>query len=215
MRDHLPRTTSEQRIMVPESLIHGHSGIRPSKSPSNNSSDSSNESASKVPGPRCFGGGGGGTIYRSFRPYIPLHLSPSFNVALCDDMVTVDTNGLRKQGKTSKNLPDAEDEATPNAVPNWAQCPIVLARVYVNKDEKATYYNLFHRLSPFFEKAAGKKVRWKHLDKTGITAIVTDMCMKQSSALGKYLTSPDAIMNEERTLNRMLPVGGTERQAER
>jgi hypothetical protein len=47
----------------------------------------------------------------------------------------------------------------------------------------ATYLTLFHRIFPLLERTGKKQAQWKHLDKTGITAIVSDMCSKQASVL--------------------------------
>ncbi|OXV06169.1 hypothetical protein Egran_06063 [Elaphomyces granulatus] len=68
---------------------------------------------------------------------------------------------------------------------------LVLARVFVNSDTQKMYEYLFQNIFPLIEETSGAAVRWQHIHGSGIEAVLVDMCHKQASGLGHYLTSLD------------------------
>ncbi|KAJ5684482.1 uncharacterized protein N7477_000827 [Penicillium maclennaniae] len=68
---------------------------------------------------------------------------------------------------------------------------IVLARVFVNCDSTEMYFELFKALFQKIAEVARSPVQWHHIHRNGIQAVIVDMCAKQASGFGHYLTTID------------------------
>jgi hypothetical protein len=62
---------------------------------------------------------------------------------------------------------------------------LTFGRVFINSDTREGYKNLFIQFFAAVNKALphGKTVQWLHIHGTGIRAMVSDMCSKQSAGM--------------------------------
>ncbi|KAJ5128046.1 hypothetical protein N7448_008825 [Penicillium atrosanguineum] len=68
---------------------------------------------------------------------------------------------------------------------------IVLARVFVNCDSTEMYFELFKALFHKVTEVTQSPIQWYHIHQNGIQAVIVDMCAKQASGFGHYLTTID------------------------
>lgn len=58
---------------------------------------------------------------------------------------------------------------------------MILARVFVYKETTEMYQLVFERLARIIDELTGRSLKWQHIHREGLTAVVMDMSTKQAS----------------------------------
>ncbi|KAI3240734.1 hypothetical protein DTO012A7_2433 [Penicillium roqueforti] len=81
---------------------------------------------------------------------------------------------------------------------------ITLFRVFTDQETTKAYHFIFRNVFNLIERYIGKKIKFHYLHSSGIRSIITNICPKQMTGLGKMLQETDQKTNNQDLVDRII-----------